>query len=93
MYVVVGKKFATFLLVAGHSLIMRLLRGTYKRSLGSISTHFFDVLSAILSFHGDFIKLPDDNIQPPNYYKWNWFGDAVGALDGCHVEVCVLVTA
>ncbi|XP_073365423.1 uncharacterized protein [Aegilops tauschii subsp. strangulata] len=93
VYVTVEEKVAMFLLVVGHGLKMRLLRGTYKQSLGTISTHFSAVLSAILSMHGEFIKLPDANVQPPDDYKWKWFGDALGALDGCHVDVSVPVAA
>jgi hypothetical protein len=59
VYVTVEEKVAMFLLVVGHGLKMRLLRGQYKRSLWTISTHFSGVLKAILSLHGEFIKLPD----------------------------------
>ena len=80
-----------FLLVVGHGLKMRLLRGTYKRSLETISRHFNDVLTAILSLSAEFVKLPDPSVQPPDDYKWKWFGNALGALDGYHVDVCVAV--
>jgi hypothetical protein len=40
----VEEKVAMFLLVVGHGLKMRLLRGQYKRSLGTISAHFSEVL-------------------------------------------------
>jgi hypothetical protein len=89
VYVSVEEKVAMFLLVVGHGIKMRLLRGTYKRSLETISRHFADVLTAILSLTGEFIKLPEHFVQPPNDYKWKWFGNALGVLDGCHVEVCV----
>lgn len=91
VYVTVEEKVAMFLLVVGHGLKMRLLRGQYKRSLWTISSHFSSVLTAILSLHGEFVKLPDPSVQPPNDYKWKWFGNAVGALDGCHIDVCVNV--
>ena len=91
VYVSVEEKVAMFLLVVGHGIKMRILRGTYKRSLWTISTHFDDVLTAILSLTGEFIKLPDPSTQPPDDYKWKWFGNALGALDGCHVDVCVPV--
>jgi hypothetical protein len=55
----------------------------------TISTHFSEVLKAILSLHGEFIKLPDPSVEPPNDYKWKWFPNALGALDGCHVNICV----
>ena len=45
------------------------------------------MLSTILSLSGEFIKLPDPSIQPPDDYKWKWFDNALGALDGCHVDV------
>ena len=47
------------------------------------------MLSAILSLSGEFIKLPDPSNQPPDDYKWKWFGNALGASDECHVDVCV----
>ena len=50
-----------------------------------------DVLTAILSLSAEFVKLPDPSVQPPDDYKWKWFGNALGALDGCHVDVCVAV--
>jgi hypothetical protein len=49
---------------------MRLLRGQYKRSLGTISAHFSEVLTAILSLHKEFIKLPDPSSTPLDDYKW-----------------------
>ena len=91
VYVSVEEKVAMFLLVVGHGLKLRLLRSDYKRSLETIGRHFSDVLTAILSLSAEFIKLPDPSIQPPDDYKWKWFGNALGALDGCHVDVCVHV--
>jgi hypothetical protein len=74
VYVTVEENVAMFLLVVGHGLKMRLLRGQYKRSLWTISSHFSTVLTAILSLHGEFVKLPDPSVRPPNDYKWKWFG-------------------
>jgi hypothetical protein len=69
VYVSVEEKVAMFLLVVGHGLKLRLLRSDYKRSLETISRHFSDVLTAILSLSVEFIKLPDPSIQPPDYYN------------------------
>ena len=69
VYVTVEEKVAMFLLVVGHSIKMRMLRGTYKRSLWTISTHFSAVLTALLSLHGEFIKLPSSTAQAPDDYK------------------------
>ena len=90
VYVTVEEKVAMFLLVVGHGIKMRVLHGTYKRSLETISRHFSNVLTAILSLTEEFIKLPDPSIEPPDDYKWKWFGNALGALDGCHVDVSVV---
>jgi hypothetical protein len=49
VYVSVEEKVAMFLLVVGHGLKLRLLRSYYKRYLETISRHFSDVLTAILS--------------------------------------------
>lgn len=40
---------------------------------------------------GEFIKLSDPFITPLNDYKWKWFPNALGALDGCHIPVFVNV--
>lgn len=90
IYVTVEEKVAMFLLVVGHGIKMRILRGTYKHSLDTISRHFSSVLTAILSLSGEFIKLPNPSVEPPDDYKWKWFGNALGALDGCHVDVSVV---
>ena len=80
---------AMFLQVVEHALKMRMLGGTYQRSLGTISRHFSTMLSAILSLTREFIELPDHSITPPDDYKWKWFPNALGALDGCHIPVFV----
>lgn len=85
----VEENVAMFLQVVGHGIKMRMLGGTYQRSLETISRNFSTVLSAILSLSGDFIKLPDPTVNPPNDYKWQLFGNALGALDGCHIPVFV----
>jgi hypothetical protein len=87
--VTVEENVAMFLQVVGHGIKMRMLGGTYQRSLETISRNFSTVLSATLSLSGDFIKLPDPTVEPPNDYKWKWFGNALGALDGCHIPVFV----
>jgi hypothetical protein len=87
--VTVEENLAMFLQAVGHGIKMRILGGTYQRSLETISRHFSTVLSAILSLSGDFIKLPDPSVNPPDDYKWKWFGNALGALDGCHIHVFV----
>jgi len=93
VFVDVEENAAMLLLVLGHGTKMRVLRGTYKRSLETISRLFSAVLSAIISLSGEIIKLPDPSVQPPEVYKWKWFEHALGALDGCHVDVCVDVAA
>ena len=49
------------------------------------------MLLAILSLSSEFINLLDPTINPPDDYKWKWFGNALGALDGCHIPVFVNV--
>ncbi|CAM0943673.1 unnamed protein product [Alopecurus aequalis] len=93
VFVDLEEKVAMFLLVLGHGTKMRLLRGTYKRSLEAISRSFSDVLAAVISLSAEMIKLPDPSVQQPEDYKWKWFEHALGALDGCHIDVCVDVAA
>jgi hypothetical protein len=89
VFVTVEENVAMFLQILGHGIKMRMLGGTYQRSLETLSRKFSTVLSAILSLTGEFIKLPDPSVTPPNDYKWKWFGNALGALDGCHIPVFV----
>ena len=58
-FVTVEENVAMFLQVVGHGLKMRMLGGTYQRSLETISRHLSTVLSAIMSLTGEFIKLPE----------------------------------
>jgi hypothetical protein len=69
IYVTVEENVAMFLQVVGHGLKMRVLGGTYQRSIETISRHLSTVLSAILSLVGEFIKLPDPSVNPPNDYN------------------------
>ena len=89
IFMTVEENVATFLQIVGHGTKMRIMGSTYQRSIETISRQFSTVLSAILSLTGEFIKLPDPSITPPNDYKWKWFGNALGALDGCHIPVFV----
>ena len=89
IFVTVEEKVSMFLQVVGHGTKLRMLGGTYCRSLETLSRHFSTVLSAILSLTREFIKLPDPSITPPDDYKWKWFPNALGALDGCHIPVFV----
>ena len=86
-YVTVEENVAMFLQVVGHGTKMRMIG--YERSLETTSRHFESVLAAILSLTGEFIKLHDPSVTPPNDYKWKWLPDALGALDGCHIPVLV----
>ena len=89
IYVTVEENVAMFLQVVGYGIKMRVLGGSYQRSIETISRRLSTVLSATLSLTGEFIKLPDPSANPPDDYKWKWFGNALGALDGCHIPVYV----
>ena len=86
-FVTVEENVAMFLQVVGHGTKMRMIR--FERSLETTSRHFKNVLDAILSLTGEFIKLPEPAATPPDDYKSKWFPDALGALDGCHIPVFV----
>ena len=88
-YVTVEENVAMFLQVVGHATKMRMIG--YERSLETTSRHFGNVLTAILSLTREFIKLPEPTATPPDDYKWKWFPNALGALDGCHIDVFVRV--
>uniref|UniRef100_A0ACD5UNW4 Uncharacterized protein n=1 Tax=Avena sativa TaxID=4498 RepID=A0ACD5UNW4_AVESA len=90
MYVIEEENVAMYVVqVVGHYLKLRMLGGTHQRSLQTISRYLSTMLSAILSLTGEFIKLPDPSVNPPDDYKWKWFGNTLGALDGCHIPVFV----
>lgn len=85
----VEEKVAIFLLIVGHAMKMRLIRSSYGWSLEPISRHFNEVLRGILSLSHEFIRLPDPSTTQPEDSKWRWFEDALGALDGTHIDVLV----
>ncbi|KAL6905692.1 hypothetical protein ACP4OV_003293 [Aristida adscensionis] len=68
---------------------MRMLRSTYGWSLEPISRHFNEVLRGVLPLSHEFIKLPDPSAIQPDDYKWKWFEDCLGALDGTHIDMLV----
>ncbi|KAL6888432.1 hypothetical protein ACP4OV_009458 [Aristida adscensionis] len=87
--VTVEEKVAIFLLIIGHGIKMTMLRSTSGWSLDPISRHFNEVLRGVLSLSHEFIKLPDPSVVQPDDYKWKWFEDCLGALDGTHIDVLV----
>ena len=85
----VEEKVAMFLLIVGHGIKMRIIRSRYGWCLEPISRHFNEVLQGVLSLCHEFIKLPDPSVVEPEDYKWKWFQDCLGALDGTHIDVLV----
>lgn len=72
IFVIVEENLATFLQVVGHGIKMRMVGGTYHRSLETISRNFSTILSAILSLSSKFIKLPDPTMNPPDEMEVVW---------------------
>ena len=72
-HVTVEESVAMFLLILGHGQKFRVIRGTYIRSLETISRRFAQVLKAILNLTNDYIKLPDLSIEHMEDDKWKWF--------------------
>ncbi|XP_057431072.1 uncharacterized protein LOC130723942 [Lotus japonicus] len=79
-----------FLHILAHNLKYRVVHFTYYRSKETISRQFNNVLRAVMKVSGEYLKFQDhNNLEGSEAYKWRWFQNSIGALDGTHIPVTV----
>ncbi|XP_074568346.1 uncharacterized protein LOC141824901 [Curcuma longa] len=88
----VEEKVAKFLYLIAHDVTTRQLSCFFRRSTRTISTHFHEVLRAVISMHEKFIKQSDHRSElPPEIGNsspfTSYFKDCIGAIDGIQVRV------
>ncbi|XP_057439909.1 protein ALP1-like [Lotus japonicus] len=76
--------------ILAHNLKYRVVHFTYYRSKETISRQFNNVLRAVMKVSGEYLKFQDhNNLEGSEAYKWRWFQNSIGALDGTHIPVTV----
>ncbi|EYU30754.1 hypothetical protein MIMGU_mgv1a007902mg [Erythranthe guttata] len=88
----IEEQLAIFLFIAGHNLRTRAVQELFKYSGETISRHFNNVLSAIMTVSLDYFQPPKSDVPPqiredPRVYPY--FMNCVGAVDGIHFPVTV----
>ncbi|XP_028184589.1 uncharacterized protein LOC114371319 [Glycine soja] len=80
-----------FLHILAHNLKYRVVHFNYCRSMETISRQFKNILQAIMKVSKEYLKFHDYNLEGSVENKWRWFKNSIGALDGIHIPVTVVV--
>ena len=72
-HITVEESVAMFLLILAHGLKMRVLGGTYIRSIETISRRFGEVLTAIIGLTKEYMKYSHPTNEAVEDDKWKWF--------------------
>lgn len=88
----IEEQVAIFMFIVGHNLRTRAVQELFKYSGETISRHFNNVLSAIMTISLDHFQPPKSDVPPairedPQFYPY--FLNCVGAVDGIHFPVTV----
>ncbi|KAL3821393.1 hypothetical protein ACJIZ3_007298 [Penstemon smallii] len=88
----IEEQLAIFMFIVGHNLRTRAVQELFRYSGETISRHFNNVLSAIMTISLDFFQPPSSNVPPeiredPRFYPY--FVNCVGAVDSIHFPVTV----
>ncbi|KAL5573544.1 hypothetical protein UlMin_023141 [Ulmus minor] len=90
---IVEEQVAKFLFMLAHNGKNRTFSFFFYRSGEIVSRHFHEVLRAIISLEGQFLRQPNGVDVPQQIASSNrfypYFKDCVGAIDGTHVRVKV----
>ncbi|KAL0328291.1 UNVERIFIED_CONTAM: hypothetical protein Scaly_2261700 [Sesamum calycinum] len=88
----IEEQLAIFMFIVGHNLRTRAVQELFRYSGETISRHFNNVLSAIMTVSLDFFQPPKSDVPPeiqedPRFYPY--FLNCVGAVDSIHFPVTV----
>ncbi|KAG8367162.1 hypothetical protein BUALT_Bualt16G0043900 [Buddleja alternifolia] len=87
--VLVSEQVAIFLSVLAHHMKNRIVKHHFKRSGYTISTHFNNVLTALLKLHTLFLVKPVPIEADCRNERWKRFKGCLGALDGTYIPLRV----
>ncbi|XP_020272238.1 uncharacterized protein LOC109847421 [Asparagus officinalis] len=80
---------AMFLHILAHNVKNRTSKTDFYRSNETISRQFHKVLQAVMKIGSLYIKQEYTNPNERDIEKWKWFEDAIGALDGTHIQLTI----
>nr|XP_011464621.1 PREDICTED: uncharacterized protein LOC105351565 [Fragaria vesca subsp. vesca] len=80
---------AMFLNTLAHHHKNRVIKFNFHRSGRTVSKYFHECLKAIIRCQKDFWKTPEPIPEDSTDYRWTWFKNCLGALDGTYIRVSV----
>lgn len=80
---------AMFLIILAHHHKNRVIKFHFHRSGRNVSKYFHECLKAIIRCQKDFWKTPEPIPENSTDYRWKWFKNCLGALDGTYIRVRV----
>lgn len=88
------QKLMIFLWICGTGGSHRGASEHFHRSTSIIAGIFHEVLQVMVVLHKYWVKMPQDGDPTPdriqqNNKLWPYFADAVGAIDGTHIPICI----
>ncbi|XP_020274730.1 protein ALP1-like [Asparagus officinalis] len=78
-----------FLHILAHNVKNRTSKTDFYRSNETISRQFHKVLQAVMKIGSLYIRQEYTNPNERDMEKWKWFEDAIGALDGTHIQLTI----
>ncbi|WOK92557.1 hypothetical protein Cni_G01248 [Canna indica] len=85
----VEKMVAMFLHICAHHVKNNVIKRQFVRSGETISKQFNAVLNSIILCYEMLLKKPEPVPQNSTDYRWKWFKNCLGALDGTYVRCTV----
>ncbi|KAI5336060.1 hypothetical protein L3X38_026194 [Prunus dulcis] len=80
---------AIFLNILAHHHKNRVIKFNFTRSGRTVSKYFHECLKAMIRCQKDFWKSPEPVPENSTDYRWKWFKNCLGALDGTYIRVKV----
>ncbi|WOL20446.1 hypothetical protein Cni_G29251 [Canna indica] len=80
---------AMFLHICAHHVKNRVIKRQFVRSGETINGQFNAVLNSIILCYEMLLKKPEPVPQNSTDYRWKWFKNCLGALDGTYVRCTV----
>jgi hypothetical protein len=86
-----AEKLIIFLIIVAYGLSFHVAEEIFQHSTATISAIFYEVLKGMLTLHCAVIlpalnETPEEIAEDP---KHCFFADCIGALDGCHIPICI----
>ncbi|XVF07647.1 hypothetical protein REPUB_Repub06bG0157500 [Reevesia pubescens] len=81
---------AIFLYIISHHAKNRIIKREFVKSGETVSRQFGVVLNSVLRLQAVLLKSPEHVLENSTDFRWKWFKNCLGALDGTYVKVNAL---